>query len=103
VNSFSGIERALELEIERQRRVLDAGGRVEQQTLLWDDHRGQVRPMRSKEESHDYRYFPDPDLPPLRIAPARSTTPGPRSPSSLVHAVPASSPSTGCRRTTPAS
>ena len=68
VNSFSGIERALVLEIERQRRVLDAGGRIEQQTLLWDDHRGQVRPMRSKEESHDYRYFPDPDLPPLRIA-----------------------------------
>jgi aspartyl-tRNA(Asn)/glutamyl-tRNA(Gln) amidotransferase subunit B len=68
VNSFSGIERALDLEIERQRAVLDAGGRIEQQTLLWDDHRGQVRPMRSKEESHDYRYFPDPDLPPLRIA-----------------------------------
>jgi len=68
VNSFSGIERALELEIERQRSVLDAGGHIGQQTLLWDDHRGQVRPMRSKEESHDYRYFPDPDLPPLRIA-----------------------------------
>jgi aspartyl-tRNA(Asn)/glutamyl-tRNA(Gln) amidotransferase subunit B len=69
VNSFSGIERALELEIERQRTVLDGGGRIEQQTLLWDDHRGTVRPMRSKEESHDYRYFPDPDLPPLRISP----------------------------------
>ncbi|MEX0837090.1 MAG: Asp-tRNA(Asn)/Glu-tRNA(Gln) amidotransferase subunit GatB [Gemmatimonadota bacterium] len=67
VNSFSGIERALEIEIARQREVLDAGGRIEQQTLLWDDHRGTVRPMRSKEESHDYRYFPDPDLPPLLI------------------------------------
>src|SRR5690606_14573139 len=67
VNSFSGIERALEIEIERQRNVLDAGGRIEQQTLLWDDHRGTVRPMRSKEESHDYRYFPDPDLPVLVV------------------------------------
>lgn len=67
VNSFSGIERALEIEIARQRDVLDGGGRIEQQTLLWDDHRGTVRPMRSKEESHDYRYFPDPDLPPLRL------------------------------------
>src|SRR5690606_5145639 len=67
---FSGIERALELEIERQREVLESGGRIEQQTLLWDDHRGVVRPMRSKEESHDYRYFPEPDLPPLRLEPA---------------------------------
>ncbi len=65
VNSFSGIEKALTLEIERQRSVLEQGGSVHQQTLLWDDHRGRVRPMRSKEESHDYRYFPDPDLPPL--------------------------------------
>ncbi|HSG49096.1 MAG TPA: Asp-tRNA(Asn)/Glu-tRNA(Gln) amidotransferase subunit GatB, partial [Longimicrobiales bacterium] len=67
VNSFSGIERALEIEIARQREVLESGGRIEQQTLLWDDHRGTVRPMRSKEESHDYRYFPDPDLPPLVV------------------------------------
>jgi aspartyl-tRNA(Asn)/glutamyl-tRNA(Gln) amidotransferase subunit B len=67
VNSFSGIERALELEIERQTQVLEGGGTIEQQTLLWDDHRGEVRPMRSKEESHDYRYFPEPDLPPLRV------------------------------------
>ncbi|MEX2467906.1 MAG: Asp-tRNA(Asn)/Glu-tRNA(Gln) amidotransferase subunit GatB [Gemmatimonadota bacterium] len=80
VNSFSGIERALEIEIERQRGVLEAGGSIDQQTLLWDDHRGAVRPMRSKEESHDYRYFPDPDLPTLRITPdtvarARSALP----------------------------
>jgi aspartyl-tRNA(Asn)/glutamyl-tRNA(Gln) amidotransferase subunit B len=68
VNSFSGIERAIELEVARQRAVLEGGGRIEQQTLLWDDHRGVIRPMRSKEESHDYRYFPDPDLPVLRIA-----------------------------------
>jgi aspartyl-tRNA(Asn)/glutamyl-tRNA(Gln) amidotransferase subunit B len=68
VNSFSGIERALEIEIDRQRQLLEAGGRIAQQTLLWDDHRGEVRPMRSKEESHDYRYFPDPDLPPLLVS-----------------------------------
>ena len=68
VNSFSGIERALHLEIERQAGVLESGGTIVQQSLLWDDHRGEVRPMRSKEESHDYRYFPDPDLPPLRLS-----------------------------------
>lgn len=67
VNSFSGIEKALELEIERQREVLESGGRIVQQTLLWDDHRGRIRPMRTKEESHDYRYFPDPDLPTLSV------------------------------------
>jgi len=71
VNSFSGIEKALSLEIERQRQILEAGGSVRQETLLWDDHRGQIRPMRSKEESHDYRYFPEPDLPPLELDEAR--------------------------------
>ncbi len=70
VNSFSGIEKALALEIGRQRETLEAGGTVRQQTLLWDDHRGEIRPMRSKEESHDYRYFPDPDLPPLELGEA---------------------------------
>jgi aspartyl-tRNA(Asn)/glutamyl-tRNA(Gln) amidotransferase subunit B len=68
VNSFSGVERAIEVELERQVGVLSSGGRVEQETLLWDDHRSVLRSMRSKEESHDYRYFPDPDLPPLVIA-----------------------------------
>jgi aspartyl-tRNA(Asn)/glutamyl-tRNA(Gln) amidotransferase subunit B len=65
LNSFSGVEKAIETEIRRQADVLEAGGRVVQETLLWDEARGQVRSMRSKEESHDYRYFPDPDLPPL--------------------------------------
>jgi len=65
VNSFSGIERALHQEVERQISVREAGDEVESATLLWDDHRGTLRTMRSKEESHDYRYFPDPDLPPL--------------------------------------
>jgi len=65
MNSFSGVVRALEVEFARQCAVLDAGGRIEQQTMLWDANADEVRPARSKEGSHDYRYFPDPDLPPL--------------------------------------
>jgi len=67
VNSFSGVERALSLEISRQIATLDSGDTVGQQTLLWDDHREELREMRSKEESHDYRYFPEPDLSRLRV------------------------------------
>jgi aspartyl-tRNA(Asn)/glutamyl-tRNA(Gln) amidotransferase subunit B len=62
MNSFSAVERALEAEFERQCAVLDSGGKVEQQTLLWDGARETVRPSRTKEGSHDYRYFPEPDL-----------------------------------------
>ena len=65
MNSFSAVERALELEFERQCAVLSGGGTIEQQTLLWDGAKGAVRPSRTKEGSHDYRYFPEPDLPPL--------------------------------------
>jgi aspartyl-tRNA(Asn)/glutamyl-tRNA(Gln) amidotransferase subunit B len=65
MNSFSGVERALEVEFARQCAVLERGGAVEQQTMLWDASIGQVRPARTKEGSHDYRYFPEPDLPPL--------------------------------------
>jgi aspartyl-tRNA(Asn)/glutamyl-tRNA(Gln) amidotransferase subunit B len=65
LNSFSGVERALEAEFHRQCAVLSRGERVKQQTMLWDGAKGEVRPSRTKEESHDYRYFPDPDLPPL--------------------------------------
>ncbi|MEO6525611.1 MAG: Asp-tRNA(Asn)/Glu-tRNA(Gln) amidotransferase subunit GatB [Gemmatimonadaceae bacterium] len=68
MNSFSGVERALEVEFARQVGVLAAGGTVEQQTMLWDGNAGQVRPSRTKEGSHDYRYFPEPDLPPLVLA-----------------------------------
>jgi len=67
MNSFSGVERALQAELRRQVETVEGGGRVEHQTLLWDAGRGEIRSMRSKEESHDYRYFPDPDLPPLVI------------------------------------
>ena len=62
MNSFSGVERALEFEFARQCEVLDRGGKVVQQTLLWDAARGEARVSRTKEGSHDYRYFPEPDL-----------------------------------------
>jgi aspartyl-tRNA(Asn)/glutamyl-tRNA(Gln) amidotransferase subunit B len=68
MNSFSSVERALAVEFARHVGVLHAGGRVEQQTMLWDATRGEVRPSRTKEGSHDYRYFPEPDLPPLILA-----------------------------------
>ncbi|MDQ3137401.1 MAG: Asp-tRNA(Asn)/Glu-tRNA(Gln) amidotransferase subunit GatB [Gemmatimonadota bacterium] len=69
LNSFANVERALEAERERQVALLERGDRVAQVTLLFNAGSGQVRPLRSKEESHDYRYFPDPDLPPLVLAP----------------------------------
>ena len=65
MNSFSGVERALTVERERQVALVESGGKVEQRTMTFDAARGAVKPMRSKEESHDYRYFPEPDLPPL--------------------------------------
>jgi aspartyl-tRNA(Asn)/glutamyl-tRNA(Gln) amidotransferase subunit B len=70
MNSFHGVERALEVEFARQVDVIERGERVVQQTMLWDAGSGTVRPARSKEESHDYRYFPEPDLQPLRLTPA---------------------------------
>lgn len=70
MNSIRGVERALAYEIERQTRLVESGGVVEQQTLLWDEKTQSAHPMRSKEESSDYRYFPDPDLLPLRITSA---------------------------------
>ncbi len=70
MNSFSGVEKALAAEFRRQCGVLASGGTVQQQTLLWDGHRNEIRPARSKEGSSDYRYFPEPDLPPLVITEA---------------------------------
>jgi len=67
LNSFSAVERSVVAEAKRQTAILDAGGEIVQETLLWDERDGSLRAMRSKEESHDYRYFPDPDLPPLRL------------------------------------
>jgi aspartyl-tRNA(Asn)/glutamyl-tRNA(Gln) amidotransferase subunit B len=69
MNSFANVERALEAERARQVALVESGRRVEQVTLLFNAATGQVKPTRSKEESHDYRYFPDPDLPPLVLTP----------------------------------
>ncbi|MBI4264640.1 MAG: Asp-tRNA(Asn)/Glu-tRNA(Gln) amidotransferase subunit GatB, partial [Acidobacteria bacterium] len=71
VNSFRYLQKALEYEIERQIEVLDSGGRVLQETRLWDTATARTHSMRSKEEAHDYRYFPEPDLPPLVVDAAR--------------------------------
>jgi aspartyl-tRNA(Asn)/glutamyl-tRNA(Gln) amidotransferase subunit B len=71
MNSFSGVQRALDAEFVRQCALIDRGGKVEQQTMLWDAARGEVRPARTKEGSHDYRYFPEPDLPPLVLDKAK--------------------------------
>lgn len=67
VNSFRYLEKALEFEIARQIEVVSAGGKVKQETRLWNSETGETMSMRSKEEAHDYRYFPDPDLPPLVV------------------------------------
>ncbi|MGH7817181.1 MAG: Asp-tRNA(Asn)/Glu-tRNA(Gln) amidotransferase subunit GatB [Candidatus Binatia bacterium] len=67
LNSFKAVERAIEFEIERQSDTLSDGGKLIQETRLWDEQRQETRSMRSKESAHDYRYFPDPDLLPLVI------------------------------------
>ena len=68
INSFKFVKDAIEYEIKRQTKVLNEGGKIHQETRLWDTDRGETAVMRSKEEAHDYRYFPDPDLVPLQIA-----------------------------------
>src|SRR5574338_267330 len=70
MNSFRFLRQAIEYEARRQVEVVEAGGRVEQETRLFDPDRGETRSMRSKEEAHDYRYFPEPDLPPVKVDPA---------------------------------
>ncbi len=67
MNSFKALQRAVEYEIERQAQILDEGGRIVQETRTWDDNKGVSLSLRSKEEAHDYRYFPEPDLVPLVI------------------------------------
>ncbi len=67
INSFKFVKAAMEYEIRRQTKALDEGGKVAQETRLWNTEKGETAVMRSKEEAHDYRYFPDPDLVPLRI------------------------------------
>jgi aspartyl-tRNA(Asn)/glutamyl-tRNA(Gln) amidotransferase subunit B len=67
MNSFRNVQRALEYEIKRQQYLVENGGTVVQETRLWDDAQGATNSMRSKEEAHDYRYFPDPDLVPILV------------------------------------
>ncbi|PWB73258.1 Asp-tRNA(Asn)/Glu-tRNA(Gln) amidotransferase GatCAB subunit B, partial [candidate division GN15 bacterium] len=67
LNSFKAVERGIRAEIERQVGVLKSGGSIVQETMLWDEKKQTAISMRGKEESHDYRYFPEPDLPPLLV------------------------------------
>ena len=68
INSFSALERALEYEIDRQIEIVEEGGEVVQETRLWNDDTRETKSMRGKEDAHDYRYFPEPDLMPLEIS-----------------------------------
>jgi aspartyl-tRNA(Asn)/glutamyl-tRNA(Gln) amidotransferase subunit B len=67
INSFRFIDKAIEFEVERQIDLIEDGGTVVQETRLYDPSKNETRPMRTKEEAHDYRYFPDPDLPPMQL------------------------------------
>ncbi|MCE5299867.1 MAG: Asp-tRNA(Asn)/Glu-tRNA(Gln) amidotransferase subunit GatB [Spirochaetia bacterium] len=68
MNSFKNVQKALEYEVDRQTRMTESGEAIVQETRLWDTAKGKTFSMRSKEGSHDYRYFPEPDLPPLEIS-----------------------------------
>jgi len=68
MNSFRNVERAIQFEIDRQIELVESGGDVIQKTLLWDPNKLETREMRSKEEAHDYRYFPEPDIPPVVVS-----------------------------------
>jgi len=67
INSFRFVEKAIEYEIKRQTKVIEDGGKIIQETRLWDSNKGITESMRSKEEAHDYRYFPEPDLTPITV------------------------------------
>ncbi|MFZ2619762.1 MAG: Asp-tRNA(Asn)/Glu-tRNA(Gln) amidotransferase subunit GatB, partial [Alphaproteobacteria bacterium] len=71
LNSFRHVMKAIQYEADRQIEILEEGGKIDQQTRLWDADKNETRALRSKEDAHDYRYFPDPDLLPLRIDAAR--------------------------------
>ena len=101
VNSFRYIRAALEYEIERQIGVLEDGGRVVQESRLWNNAEGRTYSMRSKEQAHDYRYFPEPDLPPLVVGAGGRSRSSPPCQSSPKLAGPDSPRSTASARRTP--
>ena len=68
MNSFRSIVRAIEYEVDRQIDVIENGGKIDQETLRWDDVSGKTFPMRDKEDAQDYRYFPDPDLVAIKLS-----------------------------------
>ncbi|MBL4804243.1 MAG: Asp-tRNA(Asn)/Glu-tRNA(Gln) amidotransferase subunit GatB [Alphaproteobacteria bacterium] len=68
VNSVKAVQQAIDYEVQRQIEIIEDGGEVDQETRLWDPNKSETRSMRSKEEAHDYRYFPDPDLLPLHVS-----------------------------------
>ncbi len=88
LNSFRFLQRALDFEFKRQVRALSEGGQIDQETRLWDESEGRTFLMRTKEEAHDYRYFPEPDLLPLKLDPswiAQVKTELPELPGSMIH------------------
>ena len=68
LNSFRSINRAIRYEVEEQAKILESGGSIKQSTMIWNENENRTRVTREKEDAHDYRYFPDPDLPPLYIS-----------------------------------
>src|SRR5262249_542645 len=80
MNSFRFLRQAIEYEAKRQVEVIEAGGKIAQETRLYDPDRGETRSMGSKEDAHDYRYFPEPDLPPLHVEPSQIEKLGQRLP-----------------------
>ena len=103
INSFRFVEKAINYEVARQIDVIEGGGKVVQETRLYDPDKGETRSMRTKEEANDYRYFPDPDLLPVEIDAAyHRERARPRCPSCRTRRPRASSRSSACRNTTPA-
>ena len=103
LNSFRSLERALEFEVARHAEALDRGETLSQETRGWDEERGRTIIQRSKEEANDYRYFPEPDLPPLRPSGPGSKSSAHDCPSFLRSVAPATPMSSASPPTTPAS
>ena len=101
MNSFRFVKAALEYEIKRQRALLAAGREIVQETRLWDTAANQTVSMRGKEEAHDYRYFPDPDLVPVKVDAEWLEALRKNCRSCRRRALPASRRNMACRNTTP--